>query len=115
MATQIAIVDVERIIDYIERCQTADGGFFFARVPPAGAADTYHAIEALRLLGRKPAHWQNARLWLERAAANGLGHDPRTIFYLTMAGLAIDLPTTTLRSWIAPLDAFENPEGGFGS
>jgi len=110
-----AAVDVEKVVAYIERCQTADGGFFFARVPPAGAADTYHAVAALRILGRKPARTLAVCAWLRRAAVALLPGHPRTVFHLTQAGLALGMNRSLLRRWAAALGGWENERGGFGA
>jgi len=84
-----ARVDIDKIAGYVERCQTPDGGFCFACVPPGGAMDTYHALMALRLLGR-------------------------TVFHLTQAGRLLGVPRATRRRWAAGLGQWRNEKGGFG-
>jgi hypothetical protein len=44
----------ERALQYIHSCQTEDGGYFFARIPPGSLRDSYFAVKALRLLSRTP-------------------------------------------------------------
>lgn len=42
------------MIDYIENCHLGDGGYFFARVVPSCARDTYFAVKSLHILGVEP-------------------------------------------------------------
>ena len=44
------------VAGYIERCHLADGGYFFARVLPSSALDTFFAVKSLSLLRMKPEH-----------------------------------------------------------
>ena len=106
---------MERIVAYVERCQTPDGGFFFARVPPGGAMDTYHAVKTLQLLGRRPMHDAAVRDWIEDMAGTNLTSNPKPTFHLTGAGLALGIPLPVLRQWAARLYLWQNPEGGFGT
>lgn len=115
MAAALNTLPVERIVSYIERCQTPDGGFFFARIPPGGAKDTYHAVAALRLLGRNPSRSQDVRSWLKAGIANSFSPHPNTVFYLTKTALALRMNSKALHKWAAGLYAFENPQGGFGA
>lgn len=50
---------------YVESCRVADGGYFFARVAPATAQDTYFALASLRLLERRPEDREGVRRWVE--------------------------------------------------
>lgn len=111
----ITAVDSESIVAYVERCQVEDGAFFFARVPPGCASDTYHAVAALNLLGRQPAEPQRVRDWLLRFGHEAAPQDPRTTFYLTQTGLALGLDLGVLRQWARGLYAWRNQNGGFGS
>jgi hypothetical protein len=90
-------VDVDKIVAYIERCRTADGGYFFARVPPASARDTYHAVEALHLLDRRPAEKQALVTWIRQAIGSGLAGQPYGLFYLTKAAVRLGLEPHHLR------------------
>jgi hypothetical protein len=108
-------LDLDTVAAYIERCQTSDGGFFFARVPPGGAADTYHALAGLRLLGRETARAGAASRWLRESAGALLPGHPTTVFHLAQAGIALGMPRRTLRRWAASLSSWHNDRGGFGS
>jgi len=44
----------EKALQYIHSCQTEDGGYFFARIPPSGLRDSYFAVKNLLLLGQRP-------------------------------------------------------------
>lgn len=87
----LAALEVNRIVGYIERCRTPDGGYFFARVPPASARDTYHALEALGLLGRQPVQREALTAWVREAAQSSLTAELYGLFYLTRAVVALEL------------------------
>jgi len=108
-------IDTERIAKYIESCQTEDGGFFFARIPPSGAADTCYAVNSLRLLGRKPVDPEAVIGWLRDAARGSLVANPKGVFFLVETGLVMGVPTTELRRWADRLRGWSNAEGGFGA
>jgi hypothetical protein len=107
-------LDLDRVRDYIEGCQTTDGGYFFAKVPPAGAADTYYATSTLRLLGAAPRNSVAVTDWLERVAGNISTHS-RTIFHLVETGRLLGLDRRVLVEWAAPIYQWQNREGGFGA
>jgi hypothetical protein len=44
----------EKALQYVHSCQTEDGGYFFARIPPGSLRDSYFAVKTLRLLGQWP-------------------------------------------------------------
>ncbi|MBI2913969.1 MAG: hypothetical protein HYY03_08620 [Chloroflexi bacterium] len=101
-------LEVERIVAYIERCRTPDGGYFFARVPPAGAADTYHAVEALRLLGRKPRRIESLARWVGAAVTGETSRRPYGLYYLAKLAAALSLPGAALRRSAARLSRSAN-------
>lgn len=88
---------VERAVAYIERCHTPDGGYFFARVPPASARDTYHAVEALRILGREPGGREALAAWVREAVRGSIAGQVYGLFYLTKAAVALGLELDRLR------------------
>ena len=108
-------IDLNRIAGYIESCQTSDGGFFFARIPPSGGADTYYAVRSLQLLRREPADAEAVRSWLRESAQGELTANPNGIFFLVETGLALGLPVSELRGWAVGLSDWANAEGGFGA
>jgi len=107
-------IDTGRIARYIESCQTEDGGFFFARIPPSGAADTCYAVKSLQLLGREPVDPEAVIGWLRDAARGSLVANPKGVFFLVEAGLVMGISIPELRTWARRLDGWVNPEGGFG-
>lgn len=108
-------VDVAKAGDYVRSRQTSDGGFFFARVPPATASDTYYALSALGLLGLEPKDRPAARGWIEEAASDDGVSNPRTLFHLCSAGALLGVPEESRRHWAERVRRFENPFGGFGA
>ncbi len=44
----------DKALQYIHSCQTEDGGYFFARIPPGSLRDSYFAVKTLRMLGQRP-------------------------------------------------------------
>jgi hypothetical protein len=114
MRTKASSLDLDLISDYIEACQTPDGGYFFAKVPPAGAADTYHAVASLHLLGAAPSNSKAVVDWLNDVAGK-ISKNPRTIFHLVETGLLLGVNREVVTEWASPLNQWENPEGGFGT
>jgi hypothetical protein len=108
-------IDLDRTAGYIESCQVEDGGYFFARIPPSPAGDTYYAVKSLQVLGRQPGNRDAVIGWLRESATEGLLANPKGVFFLVEAGLALGLPKAELRGWTSRLRDFANPEGGFGS
>jgi len=108
-------IDLGRTVEYIENCQTGDGGYFFARIPPSPAGDTYYAVKSLQILGRQPANRDSVIDWLRESATGGLLGNPKGVFFLVEASLALGLPPAELQRWASRLHDFANPEGGFGA
>jgi len=44
----------EKALQYVHSCQTEDGGYFFARIPPSSLRDSYFAVKTLLMLGQRP-------------------------------------------------------------
>jgi len=106
----------QQLIEYIESCQVEDGGFFFARIPPSSARDTYFAVKSLHMIGEKPRRpWAIVDYFLNRAknnSLNGLGG----IFVAVEVMNELDqkiIPSLKNRAqWIRHL---QNKAGGFGA
>lgn len=43
-----------KALQYVHSCQTEDGGYFFARIPPGSLRDSYFAVKSLQMLGERP-------------------------------------------------------------
>lgn len=92
------VLDVTEARAYVERCRTPDGGYFFARVPPASARDTYHALEVYSILGADPPDKGRLAGWIEETAASGVAADLYGLFYLTKAAGRLGLDRRILRA-----------------
>ena len=113
-APTLTLLELRHIVRYVKSRQTPDGGYFFARVPPSGAQDTYHAIKCLRLLGRKPARVAAVKRWLIAAADSGIAHNLRGLYFLSEAYSQLQMSTDPLLSGVDSVWALQNSYGGFG-
>ena len=114
-APTLTLLDLRHIVGYVKSRQTPDGGYFFARVPPSGAQDTYHAIKCLRLLGRKPARVAAVKRWLTAAADSGIAHNLRGLYFLSEAYSELQMSTGPLLRGVDSVWALQNSYGGFGT
>ena len=106
----------QQLIEYIESCQVEDGGFFFARVPPSSAVDTYFAVKSLHMIGEKPRRpWAIVDYFLNRAKNNsiyGLGD----IFAAVEVMNELDQKMIpSLRDRAQRIRHLQNKAGGFGA
>ena len=108
-------LDLRPIVSYIEARQTPDGGYFFARVPPASAQDTYHAIKCLGLLGRKPLRLGAVKDWLSAAADSSIARNLRGLYFISEAYSDLQMSTEPLLKGVPSVWALQNPYGGFGT
>ena len=108
-------LDLQRVVSYVESCQTPDGGYFFARVPPASGQDTYHAVKCLGLLGREPLRLGALKDWLIAAADSGVAHNLRGLYFLSEAYCALQMGTEPILKSVDSVWAVQNPHGGFGT
>jgi hypothetical protein len=94
----------------------ADGGYFFARVPPSSARDTYFAVKSLHLIGEKPRRPSAiVDYFLNRAKNNsiyGLGD----IFAAVEVMNELDQKMIpSLRDRAQRIKHLQNKAGGFGA
>jgi hypothetical protein len=108
-------LNLRRVGTYVRSCQTSDGGFFFGRVPPGTARDTFCAASALRLLGLEPREPELARAWVKEAGNNRYVAHPSTVYYLVGAAACLGVPRATWGSWAERVRVYENARGGFGT
>ena len=113
-APTLTLLELRHIVRYVKSRQTPDGGYFFARVPPSGAQDTYHAIKCLRLLGRKPARVAAVKRWLIAAADSGIAHNLRGLYFLSEAYSQLQMSIDPLLRGVDSVWALQNSYGGFG-
>ena len=108
-------LDQRPVVSYVESCQTPDGGYFFARVPPASGQDTYHAVKCLALLGRKPLRLGALKDWLTEAADTSVARNLRGLYFLSEVYRELQMGTEPLLKGVDSVRALQNPYGGFGT
>jgi hypothetical protein len=113
--TTLGGVDLRQVISYVESRQTPDGGYFFARVPPASAQDTYHAVKCLGLLSRKPLRLDAVKDWLRAAGDSGVARNLRGLYFLSETYRELHMSTEPLLKGVGSVSALQNPYGGFGT
>jgi hypothetical protein len=111
----LTLPELRHIVSYVDSCQTPDGGYFFARVPPASAQDTYHAIKCLALLGQRPLGLRAVKDWLSAAADSAVARNLRGLYFLSAAYSELQMGTEPLLEGVNGVWALQNPHGGFGS
>jgi hypothetical protein len=108
-------LDQRPVVSYVESCQTPDGGYFFARVPPGSAQDTYHAIKCLALLGQRPLGLRAVKSWLRAMADSGVARNLRGLYFLSEVYRELQMSTRPLLKGVDSVWALQNPYGGFGT
>jgi hypothetical protein len=111
----LTLLELRHIVSYVDSCQTPDGGYFFARVPPASAQDTYHAIKCLALLGQRPLGLREVKGWLSMMADSGVARNLRGLYFLSEAHSDLQMSTEPLLEGVNSVWALQNPYGGFGT
>jgi hypothetical protein len=114
-ARTLTPLDQRPVVSYVDSCQTPDGGYFFARVPPASAQDTYHVIKCLALLGQRPLGLRALKGWLSAAADSGVARNLRGLYFLSEAYSDLQMSTEPLLEGVNSVWALQNPCGGFGT
>jgi hypothetical protein len=114
-APTVTPLDLRPVVSYVDSCQTPDGGYFFARVPPASAQDTYHAIKCLALLGQRPLGLRAVKGWLRAMADSGVARNLRGLYFLSEAYSDLQMSTEPLLEGVKSVWALQNPYGGFGT
>ncbi len=71
----------QKIIDYIEDKHLPDGGYFFAKVRPAGGQDTCLAVKTLKLLAVRPKMEKSIISFWKREKENGNLDDFRGLYF----------------------------------
>jgi len=101
---------------YIERCRLGDGGYFFARVPPSSAMDTFFAVKSLSLLGVKPDRPQEtADFFLAQMKDGSLG-GISSLFCAAEVLNELGQVTAEFRTYAqSGLRRLQNEAGGYGA
>ena len=104
------------VVRYIERCHLEDGGYFFARVPPSSARDTYFAVKSLHMIGEKPRRASAiVDYFLNRAKNNSL-YGLSEIFAAVEVMNELDQKmVANLRNRAQSVRHSQNKAGGFGA
>jgi len=82
-----------RALRYVHSCQTEDGGYFFARIPPGSLRDSYFAVKTLGMLGQLPQRPAAVERFTRSSLHEAVG-GPVHAYYLAieiMKGLGQDL------------------------
>lgn len=114
-ASTLTPLDQRPVVSYVDSRQTADGGYFFARVPPGSAQDTYHAIKCLALLGQRPLGLRAVKGWLRVMADSGVARNLRGLYFLSEAYSDLQVSTEPLLEGVNSVWALQNLYGGFGT
>jgi hypothetical protein len=114
-APALTPLDQRPVVSYVESCQTPDGGYFFARVPPASGQDTYHAVRCLALLGRKPLRLGALKDWLTEAADTSVARNLRGLYFLSEVYRELQMSAEPLLKGVDSVRALQNAYGGFGT
>jgi hypothetical protein len=64
---------IRSIEGYVHSCRVEDGGYFFARIPPASLLDTYYAVKILGILGVLPQHPDSLKKFVGRYLEDSSG------------------------------------------
>jgi hypothetical protein len=103
----------ERTVKYLESCRVADGGYYFARVPPGSPHDTFYAVAALKLLGAGPAQPEKAAEFFYQLLNREALESPAAIYF---AVATLTLLGKLDEKWLVlgeKLRRVQEPEGGF--
>ena len=114
-ARTLTPLDQRPVVSYVDSCQTPDGGYFFARVAPASAQDTYHVIKCLALLGQRPLGLRAVKDWLSTMADSSVARNLRGLYFLSEAHSDLQMSTEPLLEGVNSVWALQNPYGGFGT
>jgi hypothetical protein len=106
----------QQIAGYIESCQLEDGGFFFARIPPSSARDTYFAVKSLHLIGEKPRRTSAIVNYFLHRTKNSSLYGLGEIFAAAEVINELDQKMIpSLRNHAQWISRLQNKAGGFGA
>jgi hypothetical protein len=103
----------KQVIDYVESCHLADGGYFFARVLPSCARDTYFAVKALHILGAEPGSPEKITDFLLYLWQTNPARDLNSIFLIAETLAELGYPVSELDEWESRILKHQNKYGGF--
>ena len=100
---------------YIERCRLDDGGYFFARIPPSSAVDTYYAVITLAMLGLKPERPAAVKRFFAAALKNSSTLSINGLFAATESLRALGYTMQMPPRYVDRINKLRNDMGGFGA
>jgi hypothetical protein len=104
------------VIGYIARCHLEDGGYFFARVLPSSATDTYYAVKSLLILGVKPDRPQDIAAFFLNQFKEGSLNYITNLFTASEVLNELGLTTDGFEHFAYQrILSFQNTAGGFGT
>ena len=104
-----------RAVKYMESCRLEDGGYFFARIPPSSALDTYFAVKSLRILKMGPGRPQAVVNWILRRIKDSSLSGLDSVFLAAEILSELGYPVDVLRGYVPRVMALQNKAGGFGT
>ncbi|MBP2145303.1 hypothetical protein J2129_000757 [Methanofollis sp. W23] len=94
-------------IKYIARRRCANGGYCFYRLNEPNPADTFFALDTLRLLGAVPEDPATVTWLLERQGEEGRYHSPECGYYVLSSLAVLGLkPAHDPRAWLTSIVPF---------
>ncbi|MBN1690071.1 MAG: hypothetical protein JW901_03515 [Dehalococcoidia bacterium] len=104
----------ENVRRYIERCRLDDGGYFFARIPPSSAVDTYYAVRTLSMLGFAPESPAATRKFFVDALKSNSILSINGLFAATEVLGDLQFNVQLPRRYVDRINKLRNDMGGFG-
>lgn len=103
----------ERTIKYLESCRVADGGYYFARIPPGSPHDTFYAVAALKLLGTGPAQPDGVVEFFQDLFHREALETPAAIFFAVSSLALLGRLDSKWSVLGEKLQRIQDPKGGF--
>jgi hypothetical protein len=104
----------EQVCQYVERCRMEDGGYFFARIPPSSAMDTYYAVKSLSMLGLQPECPAATMQFFFNALNNSSSLGLNGLFAAAESLADLDSSFELPARYLSRINKLKNSMGGFG-
>jgi len=104
----------EQVNHYVENCHLDDGGYFFARIPPSSAMDTFYAIKTMSMLGLKPDHPAKTKNFLLSALKEGSWFGIDGLFAAVEVLCELNSYIQLSPHYLDRINLLKNSMGGFG-
>lgn len=102
-----------RIVNYIESCRVAGGGYYFARIPPGSPHDTFYAVATLRCLNTAPRDPDGVAAFFQELFDRGALTTPAAIYYAVETLALLGKLTPAWQPLGEKLRSLQEPSGGF--